>query len=77
MQIIHTTGGSYASKRHYVKKTRVSPPHITLAKAAEQMHSHDYGFIPVGENDRLLGAERIVILLFEPLQKVKILIKPH
>lgn len=31
------------------------PPSTTLEEAAKLMKSHDYGFIPVGENDRLIG----------------------
>lgn len=31
-------------------------PDTSLIDAAQHMKSHDYGFIPVGENDRLLGA---------------------
>jgi len=30
-------------------------PNVTLKQAADQMRTHDYGFIPVGENDRLIG----------------------
>jgi CBS domain-containing protein len=32
------------------------PPSATLKQAADQMRAHDYGFIPIGENDRLVGA---------------------
>lgn len=32
------------------------PPSATLKQAADQMRSHDYGFLPIGENDRLVGA---------------------
>lgn len=31
-------------------------PHITLKEAASEMLKRDIGFIPVGENDRLIGA---------------------
>lgn len=31
-------------------------PTATLTEAAKKMYDHDYGFIPVGENDRLIGA---------------------
>lgn len=31
-------------------------PEITLAKAAEIMGKQDFGFLPIGENDRLIGA---------------------
>lgn len=38
------------------KKPEFLPPTATLKQAANLMHAHDYGFIPVGENDRLIGA---------------------
>src|SRR5689334_13660001 len=38
------------------RKPEYLSPIDTLKAAAAQMHSHDYGFIPIGENDRLLGA---------------------
>lgn len=31
------------------------PPSTLLPKLAEEMRKHDYGFIPIGENDRLIG----------------------
>jgi CBS domain-containing protein len=31
-------------------------PEATLKQAALQMRAHDYGFMPIGENDRLIGA---------------------
>lgn len=37
------------------RKPEFLPPSATLKQAANQMRSHDYGFIPVGENDRLIG----------------------
>lgn len=37
------------------KKPEYLPPNTTLKQAANQMRTHDYGFIPVGENDRLIG----------------------
>ena len=37
------------------KKPEFLPPTATLKEAADQMRTHDYGFIPVGENDRLIG----------------------
>ncbi len=37
------------------KKPEFLPPNATLKEAANQMRSQDYGFIPVGENDRLVG----------------------
>lgn len=36
-------------------KPEFLPPTATLQQAAVKMKSHDYGFIPVGENDRLIG----------------------
>jgi CBS domain-containing protein len=44
------------AKEVMTKKPEFLPPTATLKQAAEQMRSHDYGFIPVGENDRLIGA---------------------
>lgn len=38
------------------KKPEFLPPTATAKQAAEQMKKHDYGFIPIGENDRLIGA---------------------
>lgn len=38
------------------KKPEFLPPTATIKQAANQMRTHDYGFIPVGENDRLIGA---------------------
>lgn len=38
------------------KKPEFLPPETSLKEAASQMQSHDYGFIPIGENDRLIGA---------------------
>lgn len=38
------------------KKPEFLPPTATLKQAADQMRTHDYGFLPVGENDRLIGA---------------------
>lgn len=32
------------------------PPSTTITEAAKIMKSQDFGFIPVGENDRLVGA---------------------
>lgn len=37
------------------RKPEFLSPTTTLKKAADQMRTHDYGFIPVGENDRLIG----------------------
>ena len=36
-------------------KPEFLPPTATLKQAADQMYAHDYGFIPIGENDRLIG----------------------
>ena len=38
------------------KKPEFAPPTWTLKQAADQMRTHDYGFLPIGENDRLIGA---------------------
>lgn len=38
------------------KKPEFLSPTTTLKQAADQMRTHDYGFVPVGENDRLIGA---------------------
>lgn len=38
------------------RKPEYLPPDATLKKAADQMRSRDYGFLPIGENDRLIGA---------------------
>lgn len=38
------------------KKPEFLEPTATLKQAADQMRTHDYGFIPVGQNDRLIGA---------------------
>lgn len=32
------------------------PPTATLKEAADFMKKHDCGFVPIGENDRLIGA---------------------
>jgi CBS domain-containing protein len=44
------------AKEIMTTKPELLPPNATLTQAADQMRSHDYGFIPVGENDRLIGA---------------------
>ena len=36
-------------------KPEFAPPTWTLKQAADRMRTHDYGFLPVGENDRLIG----------------------
>lgn len=38
------------------KKPEFLPPEATLKQAAESMRSHDYGFIPIGLDDKLIGA---------------------
>jgi CBS domain-containing protein len=38
------------------KKPEFLPPETTLKEAANQMRTKDYGFILVGEDDRLIGA---------------------
>lgn len=38
------------------KKPEYLTPTTTLKQAADQMRTHDYGFLPIGENDRLIGA---------------------
>ncbi len=35
---------------------RLAGPMMTLRQAAQMMHDGDFGFLPVGENDHLLGA---------------------
>lgn len=37
------------------QKPDLLSPSDTLEKAAKLMHQHDFGFIPIGENDRLVG----------------------
>ena len=37
-------------------KPEFLPPTATLKQAADQMRTHYYGFLPIGENDRLIGA---------------------
>lgn len=38
------------------KKPEFLPPNATLKQAADIMRSNDCGFVPIGENDRLIGA---------------------
>ena len=38
------------------KRPEFLSPTVSLKEAANHMRTHDYGFIPVGENDRLIGA---------------------
>lgn len=38
------------------KKAEIIAPDTTLNQAAEMMKSQDIGFLPIGENDRLIGA---------------------
>ena len=44
------------AKQVMSKKPEFLPPTATLQQAANLMRTHDHGFIPVGENDRLIGA---------------------
>lgn len=37
------------------QKPEFLPPTASLKEAADLMRTHDYGFLPVGENDRLIG----------------------
>lgn len=37
------------------KSPEFFPPTATLKELATSMGSHDFGFIPIGENDRLVG----------------------
>lgn len=37
------------------KKPEFLPPTATVKEAANQMRKHDYGFVLIGENDRLKG----------------------
>lgn len=37
------------------RKPEFMSPDVTLKEAANQMLAHDYGFLPIGENDRLIG----------------------
>ncbi len=37
------------------KKPEFLPPTATLKEVALSMKSHDFGFVPIGENDRLVG----------------------
>lgn len=37
------------------KKPEFLSPTTTLKQAANQMRNHDYGFVPIGDNDRLIG----------------------
>jgi CBS domain-containing protein len=38
------------------KNPEIISPDITLKQAAEKMRNQDIGFLPIGENDRLIGA---------------------
>lgn len=38
------------------RKPEFLPPTATIKEAATKMLAHDYGFVPIGENDRLIGA---------------------
>lgn len=37
------------------KNPEILAPSATLKEVAAQMSSHNFGFIPIGENDRLIG----------------------
>ena len=41
--------------RYYFKNPEYISPDTTLKEAAYLMREHDYGFLPIGENDRLIG----------------------
>jgi CBS domain-containing protein len=43
------------AKEIMTNKPEFLPPSATLKQAADQMRMQDYGFIPIGENDRLIG----------------------
>lgn len=38
------------------KNPEILSPEMTLKEAAEKMKKQDFGFLPIGENDRLIGA---------------------
>ncbi|MCP6755954.1 CBS domain-containing protein, partial [Klebsiella pneumoniae] len=44
------------AKEVMTKKPEYLPPTATLKEAAGLMSKGDFGFIPIGENDRLIGA---------------------
>lgn len=44
------------AKSLMTKKPEFLPPTATLKEAADLMTKHDFGFIPIAENDRLIGA---------------------
>ena len=44
------------AKEVMTKKAEYLSPEVTLKEAAALMKSHDYGFIPIGLNDKLVGA---------------------
>jgi CBS domain-containing protein len=37
------------------KKVEIADPEMSLREAAQKMHQGDFGFMPVGEKDRLVG----------------------
>lgn len=37
------------------KKVELANPQMTLSQAAKKMRDGDFGFLPVGENDKLIG----------------------
>lgn len=42
-------------KEIMTKKAEYLPPNALLKKAAEEMLKHDFGFLPIGENGKLVG----------------------
>ena|SRR6476620_2105097 len=38
------------------KNPEILSPDMTLQEAAQKMKDQDFGFLPIGENDRLIGA---------------------
>ncbi len=38
------------------RNPEILSPEMTLQEAAEKMKKQDFGFMPIGENDRLIGA---------------------
>lgn len=49
-------GGVMRAKEVMSNHPEFLPPTATLKEAADRMKSGDYGFVPIGENDRLIGA---------------------
>ena len=42
-------------KKCMTKKVELGNPNMTLFEAAQKMRDGDYGILPIGENDRLIG----------------------